>query len=530
LIIKGRAVGCVRHWSRYLDEAAQNEKVAQLEIRGTLARDVPGALTEMQDLARATRCQGNFLYHASFNPHPQDRALTPEEILHGIDTLEKALGFEGHQRIVYEHVKQGRQHLHILWNRTDPEKLTIRGIGGDWFICRATSNRLENEFGLIRTKPVRQPSDPRPLHQWELERSKKGGLDPNAIKAELGGLWQASATGQEFKQAMEGRGYILARGDRRDFVVIDKAGHDHSLARRLDGVSTAQLPQRMMDIDRASLPSVAEARSAAKEKREAGRESMEQPRTIANPQRQAARGQAEAGPAGKPIAAIARVLTNSSQTNTSAPGTDSAQIPHASKFTPSGKRGGNGSQALASARPLFSSKAAPIATLQHMQPYPTRHGEEQERKQTHNPGREPAVQTAMVAACPAPDGIPKSEAAPAPSGFGCDDQDAIALDLALDQLFRLARLRLSDASQQENGDALAETRAAIVRERARAARHLVEQYRQQRAVLRRRLAFPPLAASVNQQNARAAWRTAGPQVPASPRGCRSRHAYWQTCP
>ena len=277
MIIKGRAVGCVRHWSGDLDEAAQNEIVTQLEIRGTLARDVPGALSEMQDLARATRCQGNFLYHASFNPHPKDRTLTPEEILHGIDTLEKALGFEDHQRIVYEHVKQGRQHLHILWNRAHPEKLTIRDIGGDWFICRATSNRLEQEFGLIRTKPVRQQSDPRPLQQWELERRKKGGLDPNSIKAELGQLWQASTTGQEFKQAMEGRGYILARGDGRDFVVIDKAGHDHSLARRLDGVSTAQLRERMMEIDRASLPSVAEARTAARQKHEAGRESTSSP-------------------------------------------------------------------------------------------------------------------------------------------------------------------------------------------------------------------------------------------------------------
>jgi hypothetical protein len=360
---------------------------------------------------------------------------------------------------------------------------------------------------------------------------KKGGLDPKVIKAELGELWQASTTGQEFKQALEAHGYILARGDRRDFVVIDKAGHDHSLARRLDGVSTAQLRERMMDIDRASLPSVAEARMAARQRHEAGRKSIEQPRTIANPQRLAARGQTEGGfSAGKPVAAMAQFPTNSPQTHNRAPGTDSANIPHASKITPSGKRGGNGSLALASGRPHFSGKAARIATIQDMEPHPTRHGEEQERKQTHRPGREPAAQTVMVTPCPAPDTIPKSETAPAQNGIGCDDQDAIALDLALDELFRLARLRLSNASRQENGEALAATRAAIVTERARAARHLVEQYRQQRALLGRRLALPPLAASVNLQNARAAWRTAWPLVPASPRGCRSRHAYWQTCP
>jgi hypothetical protein len=55
---------------------------------------------------------------------------------------------------------------------------------------------------------------------------------------------------------------VLCRGDRRDFCIIDPAGHDHSLARRIEGVKAAELRAFMGDIDRDALPSVAEGREA----------------------------------------------------------------------------------------------------------------------------------------------------------------------------------------------------------------------------------------------------------------------------
>ena len=58
---------------------------------------------------------------------------------------------------------------------------------------------------------------------------------------------------------------MLARGDRRDFVVIDRAGDDHSLARRL-GVKVAEVRARMADLDPASLPSVNEAKAQQRER------------------------------------------------------------------------------------------------------------------------------------------------------------------------------------------------------------------------------------------------------------------------
>jgi DNA-binding transcriptional MerR regulator len=57
----------------------------------------------------------------------------------------------------------------------------------------------------------------------------------------------------------------VARGDRRDFVIIDRAGDDHSLARRL-GIKAAEVRSYMADLDPASLPSVEQAKQLQAER------------------------------------------------------------------------------------------------------------------------------------------------------------------------------------------------------------------------------------------------------------------------
>jgi hypothetical protein len=94
-----------------------------------------------------------------------------------------------------------------------------------------------------------------------MRAAARSGIDPVAMKAELTDLWKSSDNGQAFAAALDERGYVLARGDRRDFCVVDSAGTAHSLARRLDGVKAAEVRAFMGDVDRDKLPSVAEART-----------------------------------------------------------------------------------------------------------------------------------------------------------------------------------------------------------------------------------------------------------------------------
>ena len=263
MIIEGKPAGNVGFWSKHLQRADTNEAVHIRDVRGTMAQDVEGALREMEAVASGSRSHGNFMYQANINPYAHEQ-LTPEQWREAIDTLEKNLGLEDHQRVVVEHVKAGRQHYHVIWNRVDVDTMRVRDMGGNYFTHERTARQLEEKFGLERTPRAHGEREGERVSKrtdlWEHDRGHESGQAPRDIKAELTTLWQVSGNGRVFVEALERYGYILAKGDRRDFCVIDRAGHDHSLARRLDGVTAKQLRARLSFIDRDALPTVAEAK------------------------------------------------------------------------------------------------------------------------------------------------------------------------------------------------------------------------------------------------------------------------------
>ena len=58
---------------------------------------------------------------------------------------------------------------------------------------------------------------------------------------------------------------MLARGDRRDFVILDEDARVHSLGRQIAGVKAKDLRAFMADIDPDALPGVKEARAAIRD-------------------------------------------------------------------------------------------------------------------------------------------------------------------------------------------------------------------------------------------------------------------------
>src|SRR5262249_51558293 len=72
--------------------------------------------------------------------------------------------------------------------------------------------------------------------------------------------WDRSDNGKSFAAALEEKGYILARGDRRDFVVVDQAGGEHALGKRITGATAAVTRERLADLAQRNLPSVDEAK------------------------------------------------------------------------------------------------------------------------------------------------------------------------------------------------------------------------------------------------------------------------------
>jgi hypothetical protein len=273
IIINGGSRRAGGWWSKHLENKATNERVEVVEIVGLSATTLPEAFREMHAVSRGTKCE-NYFYQANINPRA-DEQLTSEQWQQAVDRLEKNLGLSGQPRFVVEHEKNGRTHRHVVWSRIDTEQMRAIPDSLTAAIHERTSRELEIIFDLERGQSILVPDrdfdrpDRRPK-KHETIRALDGGIDPQVVKAEVSALWHSADNAHAFKAALEASGYVLARGDRRDFVIIDRAGDDHSLARRA-GVKAAALRERMKEIDPASLPSVAEARAQQRAALEAER-------------------------------------------------------------------------------------------------------------------------------------------------------------------------------------------------------------------------------------------------------------------
>lgn len=274
MVIKGSARGGPAELAKHLQRTDTNERVSVMELRGVAALDLKGALMEMDALGAALKTSRT-LYHASINVPVHER-MTDAQRATAIDRLEKALGLAGQPRVVVEHEKYGRDgdarvHCHVVWSRTDLDHMRAIRCDHNFRTHELVARELEREFGHQRVQGVHverdgpggeriKRPDRTPSHA-EHQQAQRGGIDPHQMKAEISDIWRSTDSGKAFVNALEQHGYVLARGDRRDFVIVDRQGEVHSLARRIEGVVAKDVRARMADIDRDRLPDVAQARA-----------------------------------------------------------------------------------------------------------------------------------------------------------------------------------------------------------------------------------------------------------------------------
>lgn len=266
MIINGGARKSGGFFAHHLMKAQENERVEIKEMRGLYAEDLPDAFREMQFLAAGSKAE-NYFYHANVNPR-EDEQLTPEQWEHTADTLERNLGLENHPRVIIEHTKNGRTHQHYIWSRVDMDTGTVTPVTDNYYIHTQTARELEQAFSL---SPVQLPLPPERdrFKDWETFRGQESAISPAEMKAEITALWQASDSGRAFSAALDDAGYLLAKGDRRDFVLIDPEGDIHSLQRRISGAKAADIRAKMGDLDRDSLMTAQQASAWMKGKEEA---------------------------------------------------------------------------------------------------------------------------------------------------------------------------------------------------------------------------------------------------------------------
>jgi hypothetical protein len=269
VIIKGTSCAGFRRLAAHLMRTDTNERAEVKEIRGVVAEDLLGAFREMEGVAAGTRATKPF-YHASINTRA-DEPLTDEQRAHAIDRLEAELNLYGQARAVVIHSKEGREHCHIVWSRIDLDSMTAISDSNNYYKHEKVARALEKEFGHERVQGAHVERDGKerpgrtPSHS-EMLQAERTGLSPQEAKELMTGIWNTTKSGKEFQAALAEKGWILARGDRRDFVAIDPTGGTHSVARRIEGAKAADVRQRFADIDPRDLQSVAEAKQAQRER------------------------------------------------------------------------------------------------------------------------------------------------------------------------------------------------------------------------------------------------------------------------
>jgi hypothetical protein len=277
VIIKGKSVGGGTRLAAHLTNTKTNDRAELKELRGVAAEDLHGALLEMEAVAAGTRTTKPF-YHGSINTRANE-PLTDEQLMYSVEKLEAALGLTGQARAIIVHEKEGREHWHIVWSRIDLDRMAAISDSHNFRKHEEVARALEREFGHERVqgahveregkeRPERTPS------HAEMLQADRTGLSPKQVKEQITELWRTTESGKEFFVALWDAGYVLARGDQRDYVVIDPAGGTHSLARRVEGARVKDIRERMADLEPGRLYSIAEAKQiqCARQERDAERD------------------------------------------------------------------------------------------------------------------------------------------------------------------------------------------------------------------------------------------------------------------
>ncbi|WP_375413009.1 relaxase/mobilization nuclease domain-containing protein [uncultured Bradyrhizobium sp.] len=231
MILVGSQRGGARQLAAHLLNDRDNDHVTLHELRGFMADDLQGAVDEIRAVAKGTRCT-QVLFSLSLSP-PKDAAAGIDDLVDAADRAEQALGLAGQPRALVIHEKNGRRHAHAVWSRIDAAEM--KAVNLPFFKTRLNelSRELYLEHGWELPDGHKTNGWKNPLNftlaEWQ--QAKRISLDPREIKQLFQEAWQQSDNLPSFKNALEDRGYFLAKGDRRGFVALDIHGEVFAVAR-----------------------------------------------------------------------------------------------------------------------------------------------------------------------------------------------------------------------------------------------------------------------------------------------------------
>lgn len=241
---------------RYEKNREKNEHIEIWEANGIEQGDtLQNILADFQHSAAGSQCQKP-LFHAYFRTDDGE-VLTREQWFESVNRLEQRLELTGHERVIVTHRLNGQDHVHVAWNRMPTEQGNAAELRYYKHKCTDVARELEKEFGLRQLSNDRKKGK---LSHDEERQALRHGKSPQEIKEELRICWQVADNGQSFAAALDEFGYLLAKGDKRDFVIVGQEGEIYSVA-RVTGSRVAAVRDRLADLNRESLPDVEKARA-----------------------------------------------------------------------------------------------------------------------------------------------------------------------------------------------------------------------------------------------------------------------------
>jgi hypothetical protein len=246
VIVKARAGTGGPALARYLEQG-KNDHAELLELRNMDAPSLKAALYRMDDLAKGSRCQKHAL-HVQMRAAPGER-LSAAHWREAVNRYAQAFGLQEHQTaVVLHHQPDGATHCHAVFNRVHPETLKAAHLSKNYETHKTLARDLEREWGLRQVGDQTEGRNYSDRGRGEQEQAQRVGENVHEIRAQIRGAWDSSEDGQSFVHILAAYGFRLAKGDRRDFVAVDRHGNPYSLGKRTTGASAQEVRERLADI------------------------------------------------------------------------------------------------------------------------------------------------------------------------------------------------------------------------------------------------------------------------------------------
>jgi hypothetical protein len=249
MILKASQRGGGQDLAAHLMKMDDNEHLSIHDLRGFASTDLHGAFREAEAISKGTKCR-QYLFSLSLSP-PADARVSVDEFEAAIGRIEKHLDLEGQPRAIVFHEKEGRRHAHAVWSRIDAETMTAKQMSFFKQKLMGISRELYLDHGWKLPRGLERAGerDPTNFTLAEWQQAKRQGIDPRWLKTTLQDCWQRSDNAASFERSLAERGFFLAKGDKRSFVILDHQGEVWSLPRMLD-LKTKEVRERLGDGDK----------------------------------------------------------------------------------------------------------------------------------------------------------------------------------------------------------------------------------------------------------------------------------------